>query len=99
MGRCWSAGVRQRADAVPGAGDRLGPRPDGKRRTCKSSRYRRIYIGDELERLHSEYVWQMCDAGAHMEVDLASHFVLVNLRRGRCLAPMRPETVYDKVRP
>ena len=32
---------------------------------CKSSRYRRIYISDELERLHSEYVWQLCDAGAH----------------------------------
>jgi integrase/recombinase XerD len=64
---------------------------------CKSSRYRRIYISDELERLHSEYVWQLCDAGAHREVDLAAHFVLVNLRRGRWLAPMRPETVYDKV--
>jgi integrase len=64
---------------------------------CKSSRYRRIYISDELERLHSEYMWQLCDAGAHLEVDLASHFVLVNLRGGRWLAPMRPETVYDKV--
>lgn len=64
---------------------------------CKSSRYRRIYISDELERLHSEYVWQLCDAGAHLEADLAGHFVLVNLRRGRWLAPMRPETVYDKV--
>ena len=64
---------------------------------CKSSRYRRIYISGELERLHSEYVWQLCDAGAHMEVDLASHFVLVNLRRGRWLAPVRAETVYDKV--
>jgi site-specific recombinase XerD len=64
---------------------------------CKSSRYRRIYISDELERLHSEYVWQLCDAGAQMEVDLAGHFVLVNLQRGRWLAPLRPETVYDKV--
>jgi site-specific recombinase XerD len=64
---------------------------------CKSSRYRRIYISDELERLHSEYVWQLCDAGAHQEVDLAGHFVMVNLRRGQWLAPMRPETVYDKV--
>ena len=64
---------------------------------CKSSRYRRIYISDDLERLHSEYVWQLCDAGAHLETDLAGHFVLVNLRRGRWLAPMRPETVYDKV--
>ena len=64
---------------------------------CKTSRYRRIHISDELERLHSEYVWQLCDAGAHLETDLAGHFVLVNLRRGRWLAPMRPETVYDKV--
>ena len=30
-------------------------------------------------------------------VDLASHFVFVNLRRGQWLAPLRPETVYDKV--
>jgi integrase/recombinase XerD len=64
---------------------------------CKSSRYRRIYISDELERLHSEYVWQLCDAGAHQAVDLAGHFVFVNLLRGQWLAPMRPETVYDKV--
>lgn len=48
---------------------------------CKSTRYRRIYISDELERLQSEYVWQLCDVGAHLEVDLGGHFVLVNLRR------------------
>ena len=66
---------------------------------CKSSRYRRIYISDELERLHSEYVWQLCDAGAHQEVDLAGHFVLVNLRRGRWLAPMRPEPSMTRSRP
>jgi integrase/recombinase XerD len=64
---------------------------------CKSSRYRRIYISDDLERLHSEYVWQLCDAGAHQVMDLASHFVFVNLSRGTWLAPLRPETVYDKV--
>ncbi len=64
---------------------------------CKGSRYRRIYISDELERLHSEYVWQLCDAGAHQVVDLAGHFVLVNLHRGQWLAPLRPETVYDRV--
>lgn len=63
----------------------------------KNSRYRRIYISDELERLHSEYVWQLCDADAHRAVDLANHFVFVNLRRGEWLAPMRPETVYDLV--
>jgi integrase/recombinase XerD len=64
---------------------------------CKSGRYRRIYISDELERLHSEYIWQLCDAGAHDQVDLRGHFVFVNLRGGQRLAPMRPETVYDKV--
>ena len=63
----------------------------------KNSRYRRIFISDELERLHSEYVWQLCDAGAHQVLDLENHFVFVNLRRGQWLAPMRPETVYDLV--
>jgi integrase/recombinase XerD len=64
---------------------------------CKSGRYRRIYISDELERLHSEYVWQLCDADAHRLVDLQNHFVFVNLHRGQWLAPLRPETVYDQV--
>jgi integrase/recombinase XerD len=64
---------------------------------CKSSRYRRIYISDELERLHSEYVWQLCDADAHRVVDLGNHFVFVNLHRGQWLAPLRPESVYDQV--
>jgi site-specific recombinase XerD len=63
----------------------------------KSGRYRRIYISDELERLHSEYVWQLCDADAHRVLDLENHFVFVNLYRGQWLAPLRPETVYDLV--
>jgi site-specific recombinase XerD len=63
----------------------------------KNSRYRRIYISDELERLHSEYVWQLCDADAHRAVDLENWWVFVNLRRGEWLAAMRPETVYDLV--
>ena len=45
-------------------------------------RYRRIYISDELERLHSEFIWQLCDADAHRVVDLGNHFVFVNLHRG-----------------
>ena len=49
----------------------------------KNSRYRRIVISDELERLHSEYVWQLCDAGAHQVLDLENHFMFVNLLRGR----------------
>jgi integrase/recombinase XerD len=63
----------------------------------KSGRYRRIYISDDLGRLHSEYVWQLCDADAHRAVDLENHFVFVNLHRGQWLAPLRSETVYDQV--
>jgi integrase/recombinase XerD len=63
----------------------------------KGGRYRRIYVSDDLERLHSEYVWQLCDADAHRAVDLENHFVFVNLSRGEWLAPLRPETVYDLV--
>jgi len=63
----------------------------------KGGHYRRIYISDELERLHSEYLWRLCDADAHRAVDLENHFVFVNLRRGEWLAPLRPETVYDLV--
>ena len=75
-------------EVVPRQDHPAGPR-------VKNSRYRRIYISDELERLHSEYLWQLCDAGAHRALDLGNHFVFVNLRRGVWLAPMRPETVYD----
>ncbi|MCX4791829.1 site-specific integrase [Streptomyces sp. NBC_01221] len=63
----------------------------------KNSRFRRIYISDDLERLHSEYVWELCDADAHRAVDLENWWVFVNLRRGEWLAPLRPETVYDLV--
>ena len=59
---------------------------------------RRIYIGDDLVALYCEYVWQLVAAGADVAVDdLATHFVFVNLARGEKYAPMRPETVYDKV--
>ncbi|MET8538576.1 tyrosine-type recombinase/integrase [Streptomyces sp. NPDC005065] len=63
----------------------------------KNGRFRRIYISDDLERLHSEYVWELCDADAHRAVDLENWWVFVNLRRGEWLAPLRPETVYDLV--
>jgi len=59
---------------------------------------RRIYIGDDLVALYSEYVWQLVGWGADVAVaDLATHFVFVNLVRGQRYAPLRPETVYDKV--
>lgn len=63
----------------------------------KNGRYRRIYISDDLERLYSDYVWQLCEADAHRAVDLEGWQVFVNLTRGRWLAPLRAETVYDKV--
>ncbi|NMK31629.1 tyrosine-type recombinase/integrase, partial [Staphylococcus capitis] len=61
--------------------------------------HRRIYVGDDLEALYSAYVWQLVDAGADMTVpDLNNHFVFVNRAGGTLFAPLRPETVYAKVR-
>jgi integrase/recombinase XerD len=60
---------------------------------------RRLYIGDDLEALYSEYVWQLVSMNADVLVeDLPHHFVFVNLQRGELFAPMRQENVYDKVR-
>lgn len=43
-------------------------------------------------------MWQLIGWAADVAVaDLASHFVFVNLARGQRYAPLRPETVYDKV--
>lgn len=65
----------------------------------KSGRPRRIYIGDDLESLYSAYVWQLVEACADLAVpDLNSHFVFVNMAKGQQFAPLRPETVYAKVR-
>ncbi len=60
---------------------------------------RRIYIGDDLAALYSEYVWQLVQMAADIAVaDLPTHFVFVNLTHGVRFAAMRPETVYEKVR-
>ncbi|WP_457138425.1 tyrosine-type recombinase/integrase [Mycobacteroides abscessus] len=60
---------------------------------------RRLYIGDDLEALYSEYVWQLVSMNADVLVeDLEHHFVFVNLQRGKLFSPMRQENVYDKVR-
>jgi len=60
---------------------------------------RRIYVGDDLVALYSDYVWLLIDAGADLEIgDLATHFVFVNVDRGELFAAMRPETVYAAVR-
>ena len=60
---------------------------------------RRIYIGDDLAALYTEYVWLLVDHSADVVVsDLATHFVFVNLTRGPRFAPMRVENVYAAVR-
>lgn len=70
--------------------------PHGAR--AKYGRFRRVYVSDDLERLYSEYTWFLVEAGAAEAVDLEGHFVFVNLARGQRFAPMRPESVYAKVR-
>lgn len=65
----------------------------------KSISPRRVYIGDDLEALYSAYVWHLVDLGADLVVpELAEHFAFVNISNGPRFAPMRPETVYAKVR-
>ncbi|MHC9295635.1 tyrosine-type recombinase/integrase [Mycobacterium sp. LTG2003] len=60
---------------------------------------RRIYVGDDLEALYSEYVWQLVAMNADQVVDdLSNHFMFVNLQRGHQFSPTRPENVYEKVR-
>ena len=59
---------------------------------------RRIYIGDDLAALYTEYVWMLVQMCADVLVEnLDSHFVFVNLVRGQQFAPMRVETVYARV--
>ncbi|KXO90362.1 Tyrosine recombinase XerD (plasmid) [Tsukamurella tyrosinosolvens] len=65
---------------------------------CKTGP-RRIYVGDDLAALYSEYVWALIDDGADLEVPgFSTHFVFVNLTHGTRFAPIRPETVYAAVR-
>ncbi|WP_273491305.1 tyrosine-type recombinase/integrase [Gordonia otitidis] len=72
-----------------------GDHPHGMR---AKSGGRRIFIGDDLVGIYSEFVWQLVAQGADVVVDdLSTHFVFVNLVRGEKYAAMRPETVYDKV--
>lgn len=60
---------------------------------------RRIFIGDDLVALYSEYVWSLVQLCADVIVeDLPSHYVFVNLQRGEQFAAMRVESVYSRVR-
>lgn len=52
---------------------------------------RRVYVGDDLEALYSEYVWQPVAMAADIAVpDLATHFVFVHLRQRPRFSPLRP---------
>lgn len=65
----------------------------------KTYRARQIFVTDELEALYSQYVWALIDDGADLEVpSLAEHFVFVNLGAGERYRPLRPETVYSRIR-
>jgi len=50
-----------------------------------------------LDRLYGEYLWQLCEAGADLEVpDMDTRAGLRQPRRGGTrFAPWRPESVYD----
>src|SRR6266446_10426265 len=64
----------------------------------KGGRYRRVFISDDLDRLYGEYLWQLCEAGADLEVpDMDTAPVFMNLAGGTRFAPWRPESVYDLV--
>lgn len=65
----------------------------------KNSRPRRLFVSDELERLYSGYVWALVDAAIDVDVEnLSEHWVFVNTHASSRWTPMRPETVYQRVR-
>lgn len=71
--------------------------PHGAR--VKGGRHRRIFVGDDLEGAYSARVWALVDAGIDLDVeDLAGHWLFVNTDREPRWSPLRPETVYGRVR-
>lgn len=65
----------------------------------KSRDSRRVVVGVDLEALYSHYVWQLVHLGIDADVpDVDGHFMFVNLARGQRFSPMRPETLYAKIR-
>lgn len=65
-----------------------------KRRTVSE-----LVISDELEALYSAYVWELFEAGIDIEVaDVNDWFVFVNVAAEPRFQPLRPESVYRRVR-
>jgi site-specific recombinase XerD len=89
-------------DWVTGRGDtpyvNIIPRehPHGQR--VKSGLPRRIYVTDRVDRLYGEYLWQLCDAGADVDLgDMDRALVFVNVAGGEPFAPWKPGSVYSVV--
>lgn len=58
-----------------------------------------IYISDDLEQLFSAYMWHLADMGIDAYVpDFGTHFTFVNLAKPPYFAPMRRESVAEKVK-
>ncbi|MCU6479035.1 site-specific integrase [Arthrobacter sp. A2-55] len=74
------------------------PRPHPLGERVKGGKYRKLYIGDDLDRLYAEYVWRLCDLGMNLVVeDMDRAYVFVNLRGEGTFCPQRPETIYKLV--
>lgn len=60
---------------------------------------RRIYISDELENAYVEYLWELIDAGIDLDIpNIAGHYIFVNVNKAPLFAPMRVESVYQRIR-
>ena len=70
--------------------------PHGAR--VKGGAYRKLFVSDELDRLYGDYLFDLCDRGADLDVeDLDVHWIFVNLEREPRFAPLRAETVRSQV--
>ena len=90
-------------DWTAGCGDtpfiEVVPRENPHGVRVKGMRHRKVFISDRLERLYGEYVWLVSDAAWAHGRDLEDDwYVFVNLAREPRFGPMRPETVYERVR-
>ncbi|SIT72116.1 tyrosine-type recombinase/integrase [Microbacterium sp. RU33B] len=78
---------------------RLAARQDHPHGVRSKSSENLIYISDSLERLYSAYAWHLTDMGIDAYVpDFPHHFAFVNLAKPPYFAPMRSESVQQKIR-
>lgn len=65
--------------------------------SVKGGRERRIYISDGLERLYTDYVWELLELGLDANPDLDQWWTFVNLHRGERGQPWAESSVYEAV--